>query len=270
MLQEHMKQSLDLTNLNTSATRSDILALCNEADRNRQFVAAVCSWSKFAPYIHTELRTTGIKTAVVVNFPDGTDTVETVVRGVKRALFYNVEEIDLVIDYERYNNEQNGVFELVNAVRMISDNFTLKVILETGGLKPSLIYPASWAAMVAGANYLKTSTGKLSIGATLGATKYMCEAVQRYYLINDRRVGLKYSGGIKTALDAQKFIWQLHQYDLGAWLKHGLIRFGVGTSSSVLEEWSKIPVPFSSSALRGATQLASENLKTLSELAKRR
>lgn len=238
-MQPHMKRSLDLTNLNVSAIKLDIIALCKQAIDNRQHIAAVCSWPGFATFLFEELEGTGIKTAVVINFPHGVAPIEILRNEADLALYHGAQEIDLVIDWQRYNAKGNGIFETVQAVRNLGKGFTLKVILETGEMKPRLIYRASIEAMEAGADFLKTSTGTTDRGAELLTTKYMCEAVKHYYLENSRRVGLKYSGGIVTDLDAMKFIWQLHQYDLGSWLKHDLIRFGVGTSSQVLDQWCK-------------------------------
>lgn len=244
MLQEHMKQSLDLTNLNTDVSQTDILALCKRAVDNPQYVAAVCSWSAMAETIRNCLNTSDyfIGTVSVINFPEGTSPHKNLDEAVSDALQAGAQEIDLVINWNRYNSHQDGIYPLVSHIRNNpTKDFILKVILETGKMKPYLIYQASIDAMEAGADYLKTSTGTTPIGATLNSTKYICEAVKHYYLETGKRVGIKYSGGIKTSLDAQKFVWQLHQYDLGVWLKHGLIRFGVGTSSKVLEEWSKVP-----------------------------
>lgn len=239
-----MKRSLDLTNLDDGATEADIRALCHRAIENNKYVAGVCSWPKFAPYIRHALNQSGkrhIKTVSVINFPHGDGFLSNTIEQAQRAIDYGAQELDLVINWHEYNVLKLGIYTLVEAIRKIPRDFTLKVILETGHMNLSLIYPASLEAIAAGADYLKTSTGKMPRGANLTATIYMCQAVKRNFLDNSKRVGLKYSGDIKTDLDALKFIWQINQHDLGSWVRANRVRFGVGTSSKVLDQWSTVP-----------------------------
>jgi len=258
-MEAHMKRSLDLTNLDDGATEADIRALCDHAAKHSQHVAGVCSWPKFAPHIRYRLEAHGmrkrIKTVSVINFPHGDNFLVNVIAQAQRAVDYGAQELDLVINWQEYKVRHLGIYSLVEAVRKIPRDFTLKVILETGHIGLGAVYPASLEAIAAGADYLKTSTGKMPNGADLNATAKMCRAVKRNFLDNSKRVGIKYSGGIKTDLDALKFIWQINQHDLGSWLRTNRIRFGVGTSSKVLDHWLAYEGPFESPTIKEAATI---------------
>ena len=199
---------LDYTSLNDTDTSDDIRTLCDRAITPLGNVAAVCVYLSFVDFAVRQLKDTGIKVATVVNFPSGTENMDEVLDDVKAALFDGADEIDVVWPYKSYlTGDRDNAIELVRAVKKACGNKIVKVILETGELKdPKIIAAASNDALIAGADFLKTSTGKVPVGATLEAAKIMLEAIKNYQSQTPTILGLKVSGGIRTANDAAQYI----------------------------------------------------------------
>ncbi|MBZ6076588.1 deoxyribose-phosphate aldolase [Microvirga puerhi] len=200
-LAQRALRSLDLTDLTDNCTDQAIDALCAKAVDPRGPVAAVCVWPQFVGRARDALRGSPVRIATVVNFPTGGGDVERVIDDVREALSDGANEIDLVMPYEALRRgDTKTVTEMIEAVRDVVDHGRLlKVILETGMLEdPALIDLASRIAIEAGADFIKTSTGKTPVSATPEAAEIMLKAIKA----SGRPVGLKPSGGIRSVADA--------------------------------------------------------------------
>lgn len=195
---------LDLTSLNEQDTTKDIATLCAQAVTPAGNVAAVCVYSQFVSLAKQALASTDILIATVANFPHGTQTIQQTLQEIEAELADGADEIDVVIDYQALlAGNKHSVTELVTACKTLCGTHTLKVILETGMLEQlALIDYASKAAIDAGADFLKTSTGKVAVNATLAAADIMLSAIAQY----NPRVGFKAAGGIRTPEQAFAYV----------------------------------------------------------------
>jgi deoxyribose-phosphate aldolase len=221
---------LDLTSLNDDDTPERIAALCEQAVTPAGHVAAVCVYAPFVRQCVEALRGSGVKVATVANFPAGGADVDAVRAEVESALTDPADEIDVVLPYAAYaDGDRDGALAVVRATREAAAEVTLKVILETGWLAdPALIRAASDDALAAGADFLKTSTGKLAPGATLEAARPMLEAVR-----DAGRGGFKASGGVRSAEDAGRYLALADEVLGPEWATPATFRFG---ASSLLGE----------------------------------
>ena len=195
---------LDLTDLTDNCSEQAIDALCARALDPRGPVAAVCVWPQFVVRSREALKGSPVRIATVVNFPAGGEDVGRVTDDVGEALADGANEIDLVLPYEALRRGDRDIaIEMVEAVRdKVDQGRLLKVILETGELKePALIEAASKLAIEAGADFIKTSTGKTPVSATPEAAEIMLNAIRA----SGRNVGLKPSGGIRSVADAKLY-----------------------------------------------------------------
>lgn len=193
---------LDLTDLNDACGASAIDALCRTAREGG--VAAVCVWPQFVGQSLRGLHGDPIAVATVVNFPAGGEDVERVVDDTAEALRDGAGEIDLVLPYRALLRGEGALArDMVAAVREVCDGGRLlKVILETGELaSPERIAEASRIALEAGADFIKTSTGKSPVSATPEAAEVMLQAIRAH-----GGGGLKVSGGLKTVADAALYL----------------------------------------------------------------
>lgn len=199
---------MDLTSLNQDDTKDKILALCQQAVTPYGSVAAVCVYPEFVETTSSNLAKTGVKIATVANFPYGNDELTEVVKSIQSSINNGADEIDLVIPYHTFaSGDFAGTQELVSACRQICQDVSLKVILETGALqKPELIARASEISLEAGADFLKTSTGKIAVGATLEAAEVILREIKQYYQRSGKLAGFKASGGVKTLEQALAYI----------------------------------------------------------------
>ena len=196
---------LDLTDLSETCSEHSVDDLCARALTPLGPVAAVCIWPQFVGRARAPLRGTPVHIATVVNFPAGGEDVDRVIDDLTEALDDGAQEIDLVLPYEAVRRGDLAVAaEMVAAVRDVVDQERLlKVILETGELVDlDLVETASRIAIDAGADFLKTSTGKTPVSATPEAAEIMLNAIKR----SGRAVGLKPSGGIRTVQDAGLYL----------------------------------------------------------------
>jgi deoxyribose-phosphate aldolase len=221
-------RSLDLTDLTDTCTDQAIDALCKKALDPRGPVAAVCVWPQFVKRAQENLRGSSVRIATVVNFPAGGEDVSRVSDDTQEALSDGATEIDLVIPYDAVRRgDLAAATEMVEAVReLIDGERLLKVILETGELKDAkLIETASRIAINAGADFIKTSTGKTPVSATPEAAEIMLNAIKA----SGRPVGLKPSGGIRTVDDAKIYL-DLAERILGAgWATPRTFRIGASS-----------------------------------------
>jgi deoxyribose-phosphate aldolase len=217
---------VDLTSLNDDDTTDRIAALCEEAVTPAGQVAAVCVHAPFVRQCVYALRGTGVKVATVANFPDGGLDVAAVRAEVERELADGADEVDVVLPYAAYaKGDREGPLEVVQAAREAAASVKLKVILETGRLgRAELIRAAASDALAAGADFIKTSTGKLQPGATLEAAKPMLEIIRA-----SGHGGFKAVGGVRTAEEAGRYL-QLADEELGPeWASPDTFRFGASS-----------------------------------------
>lgn len=222
---------VDLTNLTDDCDEAAVAALCGRA---RRFgTAAVCVWPDFVASATNALAGTDVQIATVVNFPTGGERIFSVVGQTERALADGATEIDLVLPYRALvAGGADHAAEMVRAVRRVSvGRARLKVILETGEL-PDLhtIRSAAELAIAEGADFIKTSTGKTAVSATPDAVTTMLQVIAA----SDRTVGIKPSGGISSADDAQRYIG-LAENAMGAdWVGPTTFRFGASSLLTAL------------------------------------
>lgn len=227
---------LDLTNLDDTSTDDRVVELCRRAVTAHGHVAAVCVWPRFVTLAKHELTGSGVKVATVVNFPHGGTDIDEVVTLTRSALADGADEIDVVAPHRALMaGDTDSYCALLRAVReAVVAPAHLKVILETGELVESdLIERASRLAIECGADFIKTSTGKTRVSATVEAAAIMLRVIRD----TDRRVGIKPSGGIRTVVDAARYL-ELAEAIMGpAWTTPERFRFGAsGLLDSVEHE----------------------------------
>ena len=227
---------LDLTELGDHATVDDVTALCTRAVGPHGKVAAVCVWPRHVAHAARQLAATGVRIATVVNFPSGNDDIDAVVELARAAQLDGADEIDLVLPYRAFlaGDHARGA-AMISAVRQAvaaGSGKTLKVILETGELVDlAVIRAAAELAIRHGADFIKTSTGKTPVSATLGATQVMLQAIHDL----DPAVGLKPSGGIRTLAEAAAHLAQADTIMGPAWASPATFRFGASGLLTALE-----------------------------------
>lgn len=222
---------MDLTSLNDTDTGETIIALCHQANTPVGHTAAICIYPQFiilAKKTLAELGLSHIKIATVTNFPMGSADVALALQKTEQAIKLGADEVDVVFPYRALmqGDERIG-YDLVKACKdACGDQVTLKVIIESGELKtPALIQKASEISIEAGADFIKTSTGKVAVNATLEAADIMLNVIKA----KNTQVGFKAAGGVKTAADAEAYL-QLTESILGPnWVDADHFRFGASS-----------------------------------------
>lgn len=223
---------LDLTSLNEGDTQVQIAALCERAVATLGrcgAVAAICVWPHLARFARAQTPTQ-IAVAAVANFPEGSTDIQSALRDTGEIVQAGAQEVDIVMPYRALmRGDPQACTALLSAVRHACEGLVLKVILETGELgEPALIEQAACIALDAGADFLKTSTGKTPVSATPHAAQIMLHAIAR----DSRactRVGFKASGGIRSVADAACYC-DLVEGTLGA-AALAPTRFRIGASA---------------------------------------
>ena len=233
---------MDLTTLEGADTPGKVRALCTKAmypdpgDASVPHVAAVCIYPSLVPVARRALKGSAVKVASVATaFPSGQAPLEVKLADVRAAVEAGADEIDMVIDRGAFLSGRIGdVHEEVVAVKDACGDAHLKVILETGELGTyDAVRRASLVAIAGGADFIKTSTGKVSPAATLPVTLCMLEAIRDVHDETGLVVGMKSAGGIRTAKQAIQYLCVLHE-TLGVdWLTPDRFRFG---ASSLLND----------------------------------
>jgi deoxyribose-phosphate aldolase len=197
---------LDLTSLNDADTPADIARLCQRAQTPFGPVAAVCVWPRLAAFARANLPA-AIAVAAVANFPHGSADVQAAVADTAAIVQAGAQEVDVVLPWRALlAGDPAAAAQVLHAVRRACEGLTLKVILESGELHtPALIRQASELALDAGADFLKTSTGKSAVHATPAAAREMLGAIAARPAARTR-VGFKAAGGIRTVADASLYI----------------------------------------------------------------
>lgn len=218
---------MDLTSLNDDDTVARIEALCQKAGSHAGRVAAVCVYPRFVPHARKALAASGneaVRIATVTNFPDGGDDIAIAVAETRAAIAYGADEVDVVFPYRALMAGNGKVGrELVAACKAACGDKLLKVIIESGELAtPALIREACELALAGGADFLKTSTGKVKVNATLEAASIMLQAIRD----SGRPCGFKAAGGVRSAAEAIAYL-QLAVDIMGPdWLTAANFRFG--------------------------------------------
>jgi len=202
-------------------------------------VAAVCVYPNFAGIVREGLKGTDIQTAVVAGgFPSSQTFMELKLSECKIAIAAGAQEVDVVItvgDVLEKNFEK--IYRELLAIRKVCEGARLKVILETGELKDiESIFKASLVSMYAGADFIKTSTGKVPVNATPEAVYVMCEAIKQYYARTGKKVGLKVAGGVSKAQNALRYLTIVNHILGGEWLTSSYFRIG---TSQLLDDIMK-------------------------------
>jgi len=216
---------VDLTDLSDDATEAGARALCARAVTPHGAVAAVCLWPRFVATAKAALAGTGVKIATVVNFPAGGEDTRAVLAETERAIADGADEIDLVMPYRAFLAGRSGFAEtqIVRVKRVCEGRAALKVILETGELGTvETMRAAAGLALAAGADFVKTSTGKVAVNATLPATEALLEAVRAC----GRPAGFKAAGGIRTVADATAHLAVADRIMGPDWASPATFRFG--------------------------------------------
>jgi deoxyribose-phosphate aldolase len=223
---------IDLTSLRGDETRDEIRALCwRAADPapGRSHVAAVVVYPTMISLAAAELAGTGVRVATVTGgFPVGVSSVSERIAQIESALADGSDEIDTVLDRAAIAaQEEARAFEEIAASKAACGAAKLKVILETGELgTEERIRQAAGLAMSAGADFLKTSTGKVPVGATLQAAQVVLESIRGFYRKTGRPVGFKAAGGIRTVEQALAFAELTGEVLEGPWLTPDRFRIG--------------------------------------------
>jgi len=237
--------AIDLTTLEGNDTNQKIKDVCYQAKRFKvngpdiPNVAAVCFYPPFAALAKAQLHNTGIHVACVAGaFPSGQAPLEVRLAEVRYAVEQGADEIDMVISRGKFlEGDFQYVFDEVKAIKEACGKAHLKVILETGELKTaSNIRKASDIAIAAGADFIKTSTGKIPVAATLEAFIVMLDAIKEHYEKTGKMIGIKPAGGIRKADDALNYLLVLEKVLGKEWMNNTWFRIGASSlANNVLE-----------------------------------
>lgn len=230
---------MDLTSLNTSDTTKSIQALVDSINPTLGTPAAVCVYSDFVDDAKIALAArelNHVKVATVTNFPTGDAPLSDVINETLIAIERGADEIDLVIPYKKLiaGDAQTVLSYVSESKKACGSRAQLKVIIESGELKTdALITQATELAIEGGADFVKTSTGKVAVNATLESTKIMLTAIKK----SNKRVGFKAAGGVKTVADASDYLALARAIMGDDYLQANTFRFG---ASSLLSDVYKI------------------------------
>ncbi|MGD9529856.1 deoxyribose-phosphate aldolase [Pseudonocardia sp.] len=229
---------VDLTTLEGADTPGKVRSLCAQALRPDPAhpdvgpVAAVCIYPDLAGVAAERLRGTPVQVAAVATaFPSGRSSLQVKLADTRLAVDAGATEIDMVIDRGAYLTGRYGqVLDEIVAVKQACGSAHLKVILETGELGSyDEVRRASWLALLAGADVIKTSTGKISPAATLPVVQVMLQAVRDWHRVTGERRGVKAAGGIRVAKDAIRHLVAVNEVAGPEWLTPELFRFGASS-----------------------------------------
>ena len=233
--------AVDLTTLSCEDSAESVTAM---ARRAAEFyidyptlgnVASVCVYPPFVETVGLAVDGTPLKiTAVAGGFPSSQTFLEVKMLEVAMAIENGADEVDVVLSVGKM---LTGAFdEAANEIEVLraeAEDATLKVILETGALgSADLIYKAALLSMAAGADFIKTSTGKIEVSATPEAVVVMCEAIKAYFALTSRRVGIKVAGGVRTAEQAALYYTIVEQILGEEWLTPDLFRIGASSAAN--------------------------------------
>jgi deoxyribose-phosphate aldolase len=229
---------IDLTTLEGKDTEGKVKQLCYKAQHLHDAypglptVAAICVYPSMVKTAKAALGNSGIKVAAVATaFPSGQAPRDVKIRDTKYAVQNGADEVDMVISRGKFlQGEYNFVFDEIAAVKEACGDARLKVILETGELVTyDKVRRASDIAMYAGADFIKTSTGKISPAATLPVTLVMLEAIRDFYYKTGKKIAMKPAGGISKAKLALHYLVLLNEVLGEEWMNNEWFRFGASS-----------------------------------------
>ncbi len=228
---------MDLTTLEGKDSPGKVSQMCQKArwpheDHEIPSCAAVCVYPKLVPVAKKALEGSSVKVASVSTaFPAGLSPLDVKIADVRRAVEFGADEIDMVIDRGAFlAGEFNAVFDEIAETKEACGPAHLKVILETGELGTyDRVRKASQIAMLAGGDFIKTSTGKIQPAATPPVTLVMLEAIRDFYYATGKKIGMKPAGGIRTAKQALHYLCLVKETLGDDWLTADLFRFGAST-----------------------------------------
>lgn len=220
---------IDLTTLNYNDTNETVIELCKKAKTDFGSVPAICIFRQFIPaakqyFAENKLN---VKIATVTNFPHGGADLELALRETQEAIDLGADEVDIVFPYQALiaGNDQIGA-EMVKRAKQICGTKTLKVIIESGVLSdPKLIEQASDICIANGADFIKTSTGKVEVNATLEATEIMLNSIKKA----GGKCAFKAAGGVRSVAEAKEYL-DLTAKIMGVnWINADTFRFGASS-----------------------------------------
>ena len=235
--------SIELTSLNTTDSDVSIMAFTEKVNRfdslypNFPHVAAICTYPCFAEVVNDTLEVDGVEiTCVSGSFPSSQALIEVKVAETALALKDGATEIDIVMPVGKFlSGNYAELCEEIAELKQICGEHAMKVILETGDLKTAAnIKKAAILSMYAGADYIKTSTGKEKISATPEAAYVMCQAIKEYYEKTGIQIGFKPAGGINTVMDAIIYYTIVKEVLGEKWLTNKWFRLGTSRLANML------------------------------------
>jgi deoxyribose-phosphate aldolase len=252
---------MDLTTLKTDDTPASVLKLVNKVNAFQEtrpewpLPASICVYSNFAETVKAARKCDFNITVVSACFPTSQSFLEVKLKECEMAVERGADEVDIVLalnsflagDYEAAAEEIRQVRKCIDAVASAQGRHVhLKVILETGLLRtPEAIANASFLAMEAGADFIKTSTGKVDTNATPVAAYVMCECIAKYHAATGKKIGFKPAGGISSAADALCYYSIVSSLLGKEWLNKKMFRFGVSrVANSILSAVEQKTVSF--------------------------
>lgn len=240
---KQLLSTVELTTLKVTDSQESVLRFTENvnrfADEHPELppLATICVYPNFAKIVSESLEADGVKVACVVGgFPSSQTFIEIKTAETALAVHDGADECDMVLSVGTF---QSGDYETcadeIAEIKAACNEKPLKVILETGALKTAeAIKKASILSMYAGADYIKTSTGKIEVAATLEAAYVMCSAIKEYHALTGQYIGFKAAGGIKTTAEAIDFYTVVRELLGEDYIKQGLFRIGTSRLANLL------------------------------------
>lgn len=240
---KQLLSTVELTTLKVTDSQESVLRFTENvnrfADEHPELppLATICVYPNFAKIVSESLEADGVKVACVVGgFPSSQTFIEIKTAETALAVHNGADECDMVLSVGTF---QSGDYETcadeIAEIKAACNEKPLKVILETGALKTAeAIKKASILSMYAGADFIKTSTGKIEVAATLEAAYVMCSAIKEYHALTGQYIGFKAAGGIKTTAEAIDFYTVVRELLGEDYIKQGLFRIGTSRLANLL------------------------------------
>lgn len=240
---KQLLSTVELTTLKVTDSQESVLRFTENVNRfadehpDLPPLATICVYPNFAKIVSESLEADGVKVACVVGgFPSSQTFIEIKTAETALAVHDGADECDMVLSVGTY---QSGDYETcadeIAEIKAACNEKPLKVILETGALKTAeAIKKASILSMYAGADFIKTSTGKIEVAATLEAAYVMCSAIKEYHALTGQYIGFKAAGGIKTTAEAIDFYTVVRELLGEDYIKQGLFRIGTSRLANLL------------------------------------
>lgn len=240
---KQLLSTVELTTLKVTDSQESVLKFTENvnkfADEHPDLppIATICVYPNFAKIVSESLEADGVKVACVVGgFPSSQTFIEIKTAETALAVHDGADECDCVLSVGAFlSGDYETCADEIAEIKAATNEKPLKVILETGALQSALnIKRASILSMYAGADFIKTSTGKIEVAATLEAAYVMCEAIKEYYELTGTKIGFKAAGGIKTTAEAIDFYTVVREILGEDYIKEGLFRIGTSRLANLL------------------------------------